>query len=748
MKIQLHNFRCYTNATFEIPDQGLILLSGESGAGKSTLLKAILYALYGSKAIRKPYSFGTQSCTVKLDFVGLQIQRSNRPNRLLVNDLEDDPAQEYINQRLMGYNEFCLSSYIPQKNNTSILSLPQTEQVQLIKTIALDPNKNEIYKKRLKEMLQQSGQAVLEKQTAVSIIQETLDNFAQIPAVECPFDDNSNSQQLVKEFQQQRSQIMKQLTQLIEEQQLVIQQRQELSKQLHAFESRTRSITEIENRLSENKLQQKRLKELIGTRVDSQTLADLQAQLLAAELNQNLQQLQIEDQTERDQQLQNVNAQLANYDSLDNLKQQLEQMDRELQSWQAYQTSARQLAKLKKKLSQQDNCQDMTRKELEEWCRTTIFESQLYSCPECKTVLKCDSGQLTKVPKGHKPQKANCQDLEKILKEIIAIPDVVQPVGDREKLQILAAECSDQFQIVADLEKQLENLNRPDPQIKKLQQKLGGLPKPTQSFEKLQDTVKKLTTKQSEQKVYQKELQLIQTEERKLQKKLQDQKLIEPIDPDLVNELAVKEESLTTEIKHLKGSPVADPDFCHKVDSWVTWSNQQDEIQEWELKLVQAQKEVQKEERKHLANQRLKKRYTQAEVMALEETIKRVNEYTRYYLDTFFADQQLAAILRTVQQKKTGDLKIDTLIYYKGYEYDTINQLSGGEFDRCTLASICGINAMLQSPILILDECLASLDSNNNTEIIRFLSELAQEKLILVCSHEAVQGIFDQRIQL
>ncbi len=52
MRLVLRNFRCHTNATYEIPDTGLVLLAGDSGAGKSTLAMNIaINAWLGSNRI-------------------------------------------------------------------------------------------------------------------------------------------------------------------------------------------------------------------------------------------------------------------------------------------------------------------------------------------------------------------------------------------------------------------------------------------------------------------------------------------------------------------------------------------------------------------------------------------------------------------------------------------------------------------------------------------------------------------------
>jgi len=180
MKLELHNFRCHTDATFDIPDSGLILLSGNSGSGKSTIIKAVLYALYGTKAVKKPYTFGATTCSVKLTFNGFKIVRTNKPNRLVVNgSFEDEPAQKIIDQKFGCYEEFIISSYIPQKNNSSILSLPPTEQIKIIKTLAINEQETENYKQKIKLLTNKTFEDILKLKSEYNMANEEINNLKQ-----------------------------------------------------------------------------------------------------------------------------------------------------------------------------------------------------------------------------------------------------------------------------------------------------------------------------------------------------------------------------------------------------------------------------------------------------------------------------------------------------------------------------------------------------------------------------------------
>jgi ABC-type dipeptide/oligopeptide/nickel transport system ATPase subunit len=75
---------------------------------------------------------------------------------------------------------------------------------------------------------------------------------------------------------------------------------------------------------------------------------------------------------------------------------------------------------------------------------------------------------------------------------------------------------------------------------------------------------------------------------------------------------------------------------------------------------------------------------------------------------------------------------------------------SGGETDRISLGFSSAITGFSPFPMLLLDECISSLDSDMKDKTIRALRVQAKrlnKSIILVC-HDAVEGLFDHVCEL
>jgi len=98
------------------------------------------------------------------------------------------------------------------------------------------------------------------------------------------------------------------------------------------------------------------------------------------------------------------------------------------------------------------------------------------------------------------------------------------------------------------------------------------------------------------------------------------------------------------------------------------------------------------------------------------------------------------------ETKKNNKPQINLEIDYKGMEAD-LSTLSGGELARVVLAFTLALNEMFNSPLLLLDECTASLDQDLTTTVFDAIRENFKSKTVIVEAHQVVDGVFDKIIK-
>jgi exonuclease SbcC len=145
----------------------------------------------------------------------------------------------------------------------------------------------------------------------------------------------------------------------------------------------------------------------------------------------------------------------------------------------------------------------------------------------------------------------------------------------------------------------------------------------------------------------------------------------------------------------------------------------------------------------------LKRSAINVECKQLQDTVNVINQTMENILPLFFDDPitmklQLYKKLKTKKEIKPG---LNISIKYKGTEYDNINQLSGGEGDRISLALILSLNQVSDSPIILLDESISSLDGHIKESCVGAMRQI-QNKIIVCVDHEGVEGFYDNVIHM
>lgn len=133
----------------------------------------------------------------------------------------------------------------------------------------------------------------------------------------------------------------------------------------------------------------------------------------------------------------------------------------------------------------------------------------------------------------------------------------------------------------------------------------------------------------------------------------------------------------------------------------------------------------------------------------LQEFVNSISERANKYVQQLF-DDPISMELKLVKENKTGKIKnsVHLSIKYRGNIYDRFGDFSGGEKDRISLALTMALSIVAQPPILILDECLSSLDEMLREKCIKVLKREMENRTIINVCHSVVEGYHDKCIEI
>lgn len=142
--------------------------------------------------------------------------------------------------------------------------------------------------------------------------------------------------------------------------------------------------------------------------------------------------------------------------------------------------------------------------------------------------------------------------------------------------------------------------------------------------------------------------------------------------------------------------------------------------------------------------QKIKQCIIETECKVLQDIVDSINLSIDEVCSSLF-DKDISLKLSLYKQiKATKHLKpvVNFLVSYQGGSFDNINQMSGGEGDRASLALTLALNKLSSCPLLMLDESLSSLDINMKESAIKTIREHTNTT-VLIIMHDGVEGIFD-----
>lgn len=168
----------------------------------------------------------------------------------------------------------------------------------------------------------------------------------------------------------------------------------------------------------------------------------------------------------------------------------------------------------------------------------------------------------------------------------------------------------------------------------------------------------------------------------------------------------------------------------------------------WDIQVVS--KKIQKYQKKKNNLERLRSISIKARNNVLQKFVDTFNTIINEILSELFLDPILAKISLEKQNKSNDKIRsvINFSIKYKGCEFDSVNTLSGGERDRLSLALMIATSLLCGSKLILLDECLASLNEELRLVCIQTTNKYLPGKTVINVCHSVTQGFHDAVVTL
>jgi exonuclease SbcC len=809
----MKDFLCYSDSTFDFGESGVALLSGPSGAGKTSILRGIFFALFGEG--NKLQACGSTSCRVELEFDGIKIIRTKRPNRLIVNDVHEDESGQCFIDKIFG-ETFKISGYIQQNNLNSFILMSPVEKLAFLEKFAFrDVDLGKI-KGRCKAYITQTSDALVGVGSQLEMAKKVLEEM-EIPnektfPLKCK---KSEREKAIKNEKIRLKNCETLISRSIRASKSISQEILDTRVLEATLKARSEALSDLETTLLtiDNEISnlvydgddslaslETSLTEIIALRdiktiekqikVDSERLRDMKKdeeflmnkrlkecidsewkEYSKEELNSTLEDLKkcLDDAT-KIQSLKDDIKNLGNISSEKHYsnKKDLESKENDLETKESLHD---------KLLTQQSSysCPSCSVKVrlvndeliLSSIVDTDVIEADLDTLNDEICKLKKDISKLQKIVRDEENKIERMismkTEIDKILSSYEEFPSLEEVKGDLEYLRGYQASQFELEKRKKDIERDIKDEKFSSSYftfkkgIEKMENKLSSLRGkvskniPVADEEELRELINSQKHKRDSLNSTKKRRDDIIEAVGNCKKVLENTSAKHIKDYGAVKSSKELERNYTSEQEKLRDLEIKKRIHENNLKGVEEWERYQDSLENyrgWENKVEELEAEEKIAIKEHASATKLKDKILEAESMAMLNIIESINSHARVYLDCFFPTEPISVNLQTFKEtKKSTKPQINIEIEYKGMESD-LNMLSGGELSRVILAYTMALAEMFNTPLLLLDECTASLDQELSEVVFSAIRENFNGKMTLLIAHQVVTGSFDKIIRL
>jgi len=139
------------------------------------------------------------------------------------------------------------------------------------------------------------------------------------------------------------------------------------------------------------------------------------------------------------------------------------------------------------------------------------------------------------------------------------------------------------------------------------------------------------------------------------------------------------------------------------------------------------------------------------ETYFLDSVVSELNRHLSIVLPSIFDEpiEVTASLIKEMKSSNKTKISFNLVCVHDGKIHDSLEEMSTGEIDRISIAITIALNMISNSPILMLDETITSIQTDLRDRCINIIrNNIVKNKSIVSTTHESIEGHYDECITL